>query len=99
MSFFSRTENTLFLNESERVYEGNLWKQLHQIRKDRRVVAPTAYFMLERLERRQLGTYYHVGDFVAEHPDGHYKLLHDAFSHPDFMEWGHLRRGEFFLRE
>jgi len=86
-------------NEPERVYEGNIWEQLQRIRTDGRVVAPTAYFMLERLERRQLGTYYHVGDFIAENPRGEYKLVLDAFSHPDFMNWGKMSKGEFVLRD
>lgn len=91
----------------EKKYLG-CWDTSHQrIRKERNVVAPVAYGMLRRLECLDVGTpeterrfwsgaLFNSGEGVAEHPDGRYKFVYDAFS-GDFQRWGKMEGGEFVL--
>ena len=86
----------------EKLYEGNVYANLKRINKDGLIVAPVAYGLQRRVEcldmesseeeRSFWNGYFFSGDGIAEHPDGSFKIVFDAFAHPEFKQWGKMQK-------
>jgi len=93
----------------EKLYEGNVYANLKRINKDGLIVAPVAYGLQRRVEcldmesseeeRSFWNGYFFSGDGIAEHPDGSFKIVFDAFAHPEFKQWGKMQKREFVFNE
>ncbi len=91
----------------ERVYEGYAYEQFRRINRDGLITTPVAYEMQRRVEcslpeassgeRILWNTYFFSGDGVVKHQDGRYKIVFDAFAHPEFETWGRMQGEEFVL--